>query len=113
MYYLEVSPKSDKKYRITTPYGKKIDFGASGYSDFTLHKDPNRQANYISRHESRENWTETGKDTAGFWARWILWNLPDLMQSVKDTERRFNIQIDTSLKKILVPTYSTKGEKDN
>jgi len=110
MYRLEKSPKADKKYRVTTPSGKKIDFGAFSYSDYTLHKDSDRQARYISRHEARENWTESGLETAGFWSRWILWNLPDLMESVRDTERRFGIKIDTSSlkEKILVPTYVTK-----
>ena len=95
-YILEPSPRSEKKLRVTTPWGKKVDFGASGYSDYTLHKDPSRKNNYISRHASRENWTQTGTDTAGFWSRWILWNLPDFNESVRDTERRFGISIDTS-----------------
>ena len=95
-YVLEPSPKSAKKWRITTPWGKSVDFGATGYSDYTLHKDPNRQRNYLSRHATRENWTKSGTDTAGFWSRWLLWNLPDLMESVKDTEARFNITIDVS-----------------
>lgn len=96
IYILEPSPRSEKKWRITTPWGKKVDFGASGYSDFTIHKDPNRQKNYISRHSSRENWTKTGTETAGFWSRWLLWNLPDLMASIRDTESKFNITIDSS-----------------
>lgn len=96
-YILERSPRSAKKWRVTPPQGKSIDFGADGYSDFTLHKDPSRQKNYISRHESRENWTKTGTDTAGFWSRWILWNLPDFNQSIKDTEKRFGILIQTNI----------------
>lgn len=66
------------------------------YSDFTLHKDPSRQKNYLSRHETNENWGSSGLDTAGFWSRWLLWNLPDFMGSVKDIESRFGIKIDTS-----------------
>jgi len=95
-YRLEPSPRSAKKWRVTTPWGKTVDFGATGYSDYTIHKDSSRQDNYLSRHASRENWTETGTDTAGFWSRWVLWNLPDFMGSVKDTESRFGISIDTS-----------------
>lgn len=95
-YILQPSPRSGKKWRITTPWGKGVDFGATGYSDYTLHKDPSRQDNYLSRHEPREDWTKSGTDTAGFWSRWILWNLPDFMESVKDTESRFGIKIDTS-----------------
>lgn len=95
-YKLIKSPRSAKKWRITTPTGKNVDFGASGYSDYTLHKDPSRQSNYLSRHEARENWTKSGIDTAGFWSRWLLWNLPDLEESIKDIENRFDIVIDRS-----------------
>ena len=30
---------------------KKISFGAAGYSDFTIHKDPERKNRYIERHK--------------------------------------------------------------
>ena len=93
MFTLEKSPRSEKKWRITTPEGKKVDFGASGYSDYTLHKDPNRKENYLSRHSARENWTKSGIETAGFWSRWLLWNLPSLKDSIRDIEKRFNITI--------------------
>lgn len=93
VFVLEKSPRAQKKWRVTTPEGKKVDFGASGYSDYTLHKDTSRQENYIARHRPRENWTKSGTNTAGFWSRWILWNLPDLMESIKDTEKRFGIKI--------------------
>lgn len=93
-YILQKSPKSAKKWRITTPSGKNIDFGATGYSDYTLHKDPARMERYISRHMSRENWEKSGINTAGFWSRWLLWNLPDFQSSMHDIERRFNITIE-------------------
>jgi len=92
-YIIEKSPKTDKKWRVTTPTGKKIDFGSAGYQDLTLHGDFTRQKSYIARHEPRENWTKSGIDTAGFWSRWLLWNLPDLGKSVKDIEKRFNVNI--------------------
>jgi hypothetical protein len=92
-YILEVSPRETKKWRITTPNGKKIDFGSQGYSDFTMHKSKERQQLYINRHSTREDWTKSGINSAGFWARWILWNLPDLNQSIRDTEKRFGIKI--------------------
>jgi len=95
-YVLTKSPRSGKKWRILTPEGKKVDFGAVGYEDFTMHKDSYRKEKYISRHESREDWTKDGKNTAGFWSRWLLWNLPDFMDSVKNIESRFKIKIDVS-----------------
>ena len=72
---------------------KTVHFGASGYQDYTIHKDYERYLRYIQRHKARENWKKSGLDTAGFWSRWILWNLPSFKDSVKDTERRFGIKI--------------------
>ena len=36
--------------------GKKISFGAVGYSDYTIHKDPERKERYIARHKKNEKW---------------------------------------------------------
>lgn len=81
-----------KKYKVVvSSNGKKhtIHFGASGYEDFTQHKDEERKKRYITRHESREDWENPL--TAGFWARWILWNKPTVDASLADTRRRFNL----------------------
>ena len=51
--------------------GPTVHFGATGYQDFTSHGDEDRKAAYLLRHESRENWTLKGVDSAGFWARWL------------------------------------------
>ena len=93
IYILRKSPRSGKKWRVTLPSGKNIDFGATGYSDYTLHKDKERWEQYKKRHKKRENWNKRGITTAGFWARWILWNKPSLTASIKDTQKRFNICI--------------------
>lgn len=79
--------------QLTNGAVKKVHFGASGYSDFTKHKDPRRKQRYIDRHESRENWSLTGIKTPGFWSRWILWNQPSIKKSVDDINRRFYNQI--------------------
>ena len=48
---LTQSPKPTKKYRIQfVNTGKTVDFGAKGYSDYTIHKDPMRMHLYIQRH---------------------------------------------------------------
>lgn len=86
------SDRSNKKYMVEVD-GKHIYFGAEGYSDYTKHKDPERKKRYDTRHRSRENWKKGGIKTAGFWSKWILWNKPSLTDSIKDTERRFNIKI--------------------
>jgi len=69
---------------------KTLHFGAKGMSDFTIHKDPKRKANYIARHKVRENWKVP--DTPGSLSRWILWNKPSYNESVKDYKRRFKLK---------------------
>jgi hypothetical protein len=92
-FILTKSPRDGKKWRVTGERGEKVDFGAEGYSDLTMHRDPERQQAYIARHFPRENWNREGIKSAGFWSRWILWNKPSLDASIKDTEKRFNIRI--------------------
>ena len=93
LYLLSKSFNKNKKWQITTPSGKKINFGAKGYEDYTTHKDKERMNRYTNRHASRENWKKSGINTAGFWAKWLLWNKPSLTASIKATESKFNIKI--------------------
>ena len=90
---LRKSPRAGKKWRAELDNGKNVDFGASGYSDYTIHKDYDRMKRYEKRHVKNENWKKSGIDTAGFWSKWILWNKPSLRASIKDTEKRFNINL--------------------
>lgn len=89
---LQKSSHPEKKF-MATINSKTIHFGAKNYSDFTKHKDHLRMKKYETRHRSRENWKKSGIKTAGFWSKWILWNKPSFRESIKDTERRFNIKI--------------------
>lgn len=73
--------------------GTKVDFGAAGYSDYTIHKNKQRKDSYLARHRKRENWTKSGIKTAGFWARWILWNRTSIRASVNHVRRKFNLKI--------------------
>lgn len=87
MYRLTKSPLVQKKFRVILPDGRKVDFGAKGYSDYTLHKDKERMKRYIIRHQKRENWTKSGVATAGFWSRWVLWSEPNLRAAIRKTQR--------------------------
>ena len=83
------------KYVVTllnkeTGREKTIRFGAFGMSDYTIHKDDKRKNNYIARHKVRENWADPS--TAGFWSHWVLWNLPSISASLKDTINRFHLK---------------------
>ena len=78
---------------MVTIGNKTLHFGAKGYSDYTKHKNRSRMHRYETRHRSRENWKKSGLETAGFWSKWILWNKPGLIESIRDTEHRFGIKI--------------------
>lgn len=90
--YLARSSRADKKFMVNVD-GKITHFGATGYSDYTKHKDPQRKQRYITRHQARENWTKSGIHTAGFWSRWLLWGEPTLPASIKAIERKFGVKI--------------------
>jgi hypothetical protein len=90
-YYPYKSDKPDKKYYIITNSGRKVYFGAAGYSDFTQHKDEARRQRYVARHEKNESkfWNKSGIDTPSFWALYLLWNKPSIKQSYEDIKKRF------------------------
>ena len=88
-YYPYPANDGKHKYYIITKSGRKISFGAVGYSDFTKHKDEDRKQRYINRHRNKENWTKSGIDTAGFWSRWLLWNKPSIKDSYNDIKNRY------------------------
>ena len=93
--------KSDnpkKKYKIVLHYDdgktKTIHIGQAGAEDMTTHNDPARKKRYVDRHKKNENWTKSGITTAGFWAKYLLWNKQTLSESKKYIENRFNVKIN-------------------
>ena len=85
---IQKSSRAWKKYMAKVGE-KTVHFGASGYLDFTTSKDEKRKASYLARHKTSEDWTLAGIDTAGFWARWLLWNKPAITASIRDINQRF------------------------
>ena len=114
-----ISPNRKKKFRAILEDGRTVDFGASGYSDYTKHKTPSRMRSYVLRHGGRipktviaerdpkkiqekmlkidysfsENWGISGIDGAGFWSRWYLWSYPTVEGVRKFMSKRFGIKI--------------------
>lgn len=84
---LRRSPISTKKWRAEFPNGRHVDFGLRGFSDYTIHKDRARMERYLVRHRRRENWSPSGRYTAGFWSRWLLWSRPTLNAAKRATEK--------------------------
>ena len=89
------SPIKTKKYRATFDVDgkeKHVDFGATGYEDFTtFNKDEKeaRKQRYLKRHQRNENWDDPL--TAGALSRWILWNKHTIEESIRDFKRRFKL----------------------
>jgi len=92
----------DKKYKavlINTETGreKNVKFGAAGMQDYTKYYKKQgkeaadeKKAAYIARHsKAGEDWTATGKATAGFYAKHILWSEPTIEASLKKMLKRF------------------------
>lgn len=91
---ISLKPAKKRDYKFTAIInGKEVNFGREPYEDFTDHKDEDRKEAYLKRHKPRENWTGSGIKTPGFWSRWLLWNKPTIKESIKDIERRFNVNI--------------------
>jgi hypothetical protein len=87
--HIEISPsqRKNKKFKAVIDNQRTIHFGSKGASDFTLHKNEERKQRYIDRHQKHENWTDP--ETAGFYAKNILWNKATIKDSIKDTNQRF------------------------
>ena len=86
------SKKKHKKFDAnikTKDSENNISFGASGYSDFTKHKDEKRKDRYISRHKKNEDWNKSGIDTAGFYSKHLLWNKDSFDKSFKSLKNKF------------------------
>jgi hypothetical protein len=91
------SSNMDKKY-IVKVNGKTVSFGARSYSDFTINKSEDRKQAYIGRHEKRESqfWSFDDKLnllTASFWARYLLWEKPDIFEAIAEIEKNTGLQI--------------------
>ena len=111
------SPDRKKKFRAVLEDGRTVDFGASGYSDYTKHKNPSRMRSYVLRHgghvprqtieerdpkkiqakmlnvdrSDKENWKISGIDGAGFWSRWYLWSFPTFEGAKKIITKKFGV----------------------
>ena len=88
------SDKPNKKMKAiflnnNTRKQKIVYFGASGYSDYTIHKDNKRKQAYIARHQVNEDFNNP--ISAGSLSRYILWNKPTIKASIEDYKKRFNL----------------------
>lgn len=90
---VEDSPMDGKKWRAFFRDGDKMthtDFGASGYEDYTQHRDKERRRLYRERHQKD---LDTGDPTrAGFLSYYILWgDSTDMRRNISSYKKRFGL----------------------
>lgn len=83
---IKKSPLASKKWRAMFSDGTKTDFGASGYLDYTMHKNKKRKLLYQKRH-LKDLKTKDPK-RAGYLSYYILWNKESLNASINDYKKR-------------------------
>jgi hypothetical protein len=89
---VETSKNDKKKYDAIFDIDgkeKRVSFGASGMSDYTIHKDPERRNRYILRHQVREDWKDPLKP--GTLSRYILWEKTNIDDAIRAYKKRFSI----------------------
>jgi hypothetical protein len=85
------SRKKDKKFdAVFQTDGKEriVSFGAAGYSDFTIHKDPERMKRYQARHKN-DNIKDPMSPGALSW--YILWTSPTFEGGVANYRKQFKL----------------------
>lgn len=97
MVKMIVKPSSVKGKKYTAIFyndeGKKIktsQFGASGYEDFTMHKDKKRREKYRARHKN--NLSKTDYTSPAHLSYYLLWgNSTSLKTNISNYKKKFNL----------------------
>ena len=87
---LRIEPANDGKHKYIAHFsdGRKTRFGASGYQDYTIHKDIKRRESYRKRHAKDLNTNDPYR--AGFLSYYILWgDSTNINDNIKAYNRRF------------------------
>ena len=73
-----ISKAKGKKYYVIYN-GRRINFGAEGYSDFTKHKDVGRVMRYWARHskikDKQGRRVINDKESPSYWSARLLWSV--------------------------------------
>jgi len=86
-----VKVKKDNKTHL-------IHFGGKYYKDYTTYYKINpveaekHKQNYLKRHKTNENWNDIL--SPGFWAVNILWNKPTISEALRETIKKYNIELE-------------------
>jgi hypothetical protein len=89
------SQKQGKKYTAVfknnkTGREKKVNFGAAGMEDYTMHKDKERRQRYRDRHQKDLKTNDPTR--AGYLSYYILWGYStSLRENIKNYKSRFGL----------------------
>ena len=85
---IQKSRNPNKKYDAVFNGVKTISFGASGYQDYTTHKDYKRREQYIKRH-GNEDWGRSNIESAAWLSCYILWEKPSLIEAIRNANSMY------------------------
>ena len=86
-----ITPSNNQNKKFTAIINnKKIHFGDSRYQDFTITKDDKKKKAYLSRHK-HDNFNNPLYPS--FYSTNLLWNKPTLAESIRDTNKKYNVNI--------------------
>ena len=97
IYKLGPATAKGKRYSVVSPEGKRTNFGSDVGQTFIDHKDEKKKKAWIARHsKAGENWEYSGRDTAGFWSKHLLWSADNMRDAIKYIKNRFGIEVKLS-----------------
>ena len=80
--------KYDAVFKLANSREKIVSFGASGYSDYTIHKDIDRMKRYQARHKN-DKLTDPLSPGALSW--YVLWSSPTLEGGISNYRMHFKL----------------------
>ncbi len=95
LYKLYKSTNPSKKFDVyvidpKTQNVRKVSFGATGYEDYTIHKDKERRDRYWMRHK-KDRLTDI--TAPGSWSAFVLWGEhTSINKNLKDMLKFFNVK---------------------
>ena len=87
---IKKSSNPGKKFTAIIDNKKSIHFGQKNASDYTIHKDDDRKNRYLQRHKHDHF---NNPLYPSFYSTNLLWNKKTLFDSIRDTNKKYNVNI--------------------
>ena len=92
--YITKSKRKNKKYDLLDTDKKYLlSFGDSRYQDYTMHKNDDRKKTTIYPGTEKKITRKKNIRSAAFMSAHLLWGKPTLQASIRDVNKRFNINV--------------------